>query len=75
MKTHPGADFPTTTRPLSEAERETFRRLIDDLYRTFVLQVAQGRERPVAEIEPVAQGRVWTGALHVYPRQPSFGTT
>ena len=27
----------------------------------FVSRVAQGRKRPAAQIEPLAQGRVWTG--------------
>ncbi|CAN5207271.1 signal peptide peptidase SppA [soil metagenome] len=60
-KTNPAADFPTTTRPLTETEREIFRRLIEDVYRSFIGRVAEGREMPVARIDAIAQGRVWTG--------------
>lgn len=62
VKTNPAADFPTSTRPLTPEERGTFRLLVEDLYRSFVQRVAEGRGRPVPEIERVAQGRVWSGA-------------
>jgi protease-4 len=61
VRTNPGAEFPTTTRSLTEAERQTFRTLIEDVYRSFVQRVANGRELPVPEVDAVAQGRVWTG--------------
>lgn len=60
-RTNPAADFPTTTRALTEAERATFRRLIEDVYRSFVARVAAGRGMTVARVDAVAQGRVWTG--------------
>jgi len=62
VETNPGADFPTSTRPLTEDERRLFRTLVEDFYRSFVERVAIGRERTVPEIEQVAQGRVWSGA-------------
>jgi len=34
---------------------------IDTIYNDFVEKVAEGRNRPVAEIEVLARGRVWTG--------------
>ncbi|MEP7020985.1 MAG: S49 family peptidase, partial [Pseudonocardiales bacterium] len=34
---------------------------IDAIYDDFVAKVADGRRRPVAEIETIARGRVWTG--------------
>ncbi len=61
VKTNPAADFPTSTRPLTEAERATFRALIQDTYRSFVKRVAEGRERSVEQIDSVAQGRIWSG--------------
>jgi protease-4 len=61
VKTNPAADFPTSTRPLTEAERATFRALIQDAYRSFVERVAEGRERSVEQIDSVAQGRIWSG--------------
>jgi protease IV len=45
----------------SEDERARFAVTIDAIYDDFVGKVAAGRKRPVAEIEAVARGRVWTG--------------
>jgi protease-4 len=52
----------SSRRPFSADERERFAAIIDTIYADFVAKVARGRARPVAEIEPVARGRVWTGA-------------
>jgi protease-4 len=48
-------------RGFSEDERAQFAATIDAVYNDFVGKVAAGRKRPVAEIEAVARGRVWTG--------------
>jgi protease-4 len=48
--------------PLDESGRQALSREIDSIYDAFVKVVAFGRNRPVAEIEGLAQGRVWTGA-------------
>ncbi|MGH3113011.1 MAG: signal peptide peptidase SppA, partial [Gaiellaceae bacterium] len=61
VATNEGAAFPTTTRALTEAERVTFRALIEDLYRGFVERVAAGRGMTVERVDAVAQGRVWSG--------------
>ena len=45
----------------SEDERARFATMIDAVYEDFVGKVAAGRKRPVAEIEALARGRVWTG--------------
>jgi len=65
VKTNPAADFPTMTRPLTETERETFRDVIADIYRSFVERVAEGRGMTEQEVDRVGQGRVWTGAQAV----------
>jgi protease IV len=51
----------SSRRGFSEDERTRFAATIDAIYDDFVAKVAAGRERPVAEIEAVARGRVWTG--------------
>jgi protease-4 len=61
VKTNPAADFPTMIRPLTETERQTFRSVIADIYRSFVERVAAGRDMSAADVDRVAQGRVWTG--------------
>ena len=48
-------------RGFSEDERARFAVTIDAIYNDFVGKVAEGRNRPVAEIEALARGRVWTG--------------
>jgi protease-4 len=49
-------------RGFSDDERERLAATIDAIYDDFVAKVAQGRERPIDEIESVARGRVWTGS-------------
>jgi protease-4 len=48
-------------RPWTDEERAKIRALNEAFYRTFVDKAAQGRKKTPAEIEAVAQGRVWTG--------------
>jgi protease IV len=48
-------------RGFSEDERARFAATIDTIYDDFVGKVAAARNRPVADIEAVARGRVWTG--------------
>ncbi|MEO8519701.1 MAG: signal peptide peptidase SppA [Dermatophilaceae bacterium] len=49
-------------RGFTDVERERLAATIDAIYEDFVAKVAKGRGRPVAEIEPIARGRVWTGS-------------
>ncbi len=51
----------SSRKPFSEEERERLAAAVDAIYDDFVGKVAAGRGRPVAEIEPLARGRVWTG--------------
>jgi protease-4 len=46
---------------LSDPERQKLREGIDAAYKDFVDKVAAGRHKTPAQIEPVAQGRVWLG--------------
>jgi protease-4 len=48
-------------RNLDEDERAEIERAIKLHYKDFVESVAEGRGRSVEEIEPIAQGRVWSG--------------
>jgi protease-4 len=47
--------------PFTDAERRWMGEFIGRSYGLFLERVAAGRGRPVAEIEPLAGGRVWTG--------------
>jgi len=56
------ADIDSDYTPLSPAEDQILRQGIDESYVDFVSKVAAARHRPYAQIEPVAQGRVWLGS-------------
>ncbi|HLA77094.1 MAG TPA: signal peptide peptidase SppA [Vicinamibacteria bacterium] len=49
-------------RPWTQEERDRIRSLMESFYQDFVAKAAEGRKKPVAEIDQMAQGRVWTGA-------------
>ncbi len=57
------ADIDAENRPLNEEERAKLRREIDVFYRGFVERVAAGRKKPYDQVEPLAQGHVWVGAV------------
>lgn len=48
--------------PLDDDERAALRRQLDAMYRTFLRVVADGRKMTVDAVEPLARGRVYTGA-------------
>ncbi len=47
--------------PLSDDERETLWRGVVDTYEMFKRAVADGRSLPYDELDPICEGRVWTG--------------
>jgi protease-4 len=55
------ADMLRPTRSFDEAEHSIFRAELERAYRRFLSLVADGRKRPLDEIEPLAGGRVWSG--------------
>ncbi len=61
VKTHKYADMMTVTRPLNPEEKGIIQGFIDHFYATFTERVAQGRNMPVANVDSIGQGRVWTG--------------
>ena len=62
LRTGPHADLFSPHRPLTDAERALMNRALDAFYDSFVALVADGRGRPVEDIEPLARGRVWLAA-------------
>ena len=56
------ADIDSDYTPLTPEERDKLRAGIDESYHDFVTKVATARHRQYAEIDPVAQGRVWLGS-------------
>lgn len=56
------ADIDSEYVPLNDDERRKLTSEVDNFYKGFVTRVAQSRKRSFDQIEPLAQGRVWTGA-------------
>jgi len=56
------ADIDTDYKPLNDQQRAKLQTELEGFYSGFVQRVADGRKRKYDQIEPLAQGRVWTGA-------------
>lgn len=61
VKTHRYSDFPNTNRPFAEREKEVLQNSVDRIYDVFISHVAEGRNMSKADVDSIAQGRVWTG--------------
>jgi protease-4 len=61
IKTNKYADFPNMSRAWSSDERNIYQKQVDKIYTTFLQRVSDGRGIPVAKVDSLAQGRVWTG--------------
>lgn len=61
VKTGPYADFPSTTRTLSAEEGQRMQNSVDNIYGIFKSRVSEGRKISAADVDSIAQGRVWTG--------------
>ena len=61
MKSGRFKDLGNPTREMTEEERQLLQDLIDNIHSQFIRDVALGRGRTVEEIEPLADGRVFTG--------------
>jgi protease-4 len=56
------ATMMASLKPWTDEERALMQRHMEAVYTTFVSRVAAGRKKSVEQIQPIAQGRVWTGA-------------
>ena len=54
-------DIGSPARPMTAEERQILQTLIDDAYGQFVQAVADGRKMTVAEVKPLADGRIYSG--------------
>jgi protease-4 len=63
IRTEPSSDLALGARAMSAPERRRLEASIAHYYDLFLRRVAGGRRRPVRAIEPVAQGRVWSGRV------------
>ncbi|HSD89520.1 MAG TPA: signal peptide peptidase SppA, partial [Kofleriaceae bacterium] len=56
------ATLMSSFKPWTEDEKAIMRAHMEAVYTTFVARVAAGRKKTPEQIQPIAQGRVWTGA-------------
>lgn len=56
------ADIDSETVPLSDAAKQKLHESLEFTYHAFVTKVATARKKTYAQIDPLAQGRVWMGA-------------
>ena len=61
----PYADAFNSREAFTPVQRAAFSDWMDRIYAGFVARVAQGRKLPVARVQEIAKGRVWTGAQAV----------
>ena len=61
VKTSPHAIIAHPLLDMNTSEEAALQRFTDNMYATFLDRVAQGRDKTIAEVDSVGQGRVWTG--------------
>jgi protease IV len=54
-------DIGSPFRPMQEEDRQVLQLVMDDVHRQFIDAVAEGRSLDLAEVEQLADGRVFTG--------------
>lgn len=62
VQTSPFADMFSGMRPFSENEVRLFEDITDNIYDTFVSNIAESRELTKEQVIDLAGGRIWTGA-------------
>ncbi len=60
VATNRNAYFNPVTNGLTPEQREYIKVQIDTIYQTFLRRVAEGRRMTVAQVDSIAQGRVWS---------------
>jgi protease-4 len=62
VKTHENASGYSLFEPIDENFKKFTLESVENIYTTFLNRVATGRKMTVAQVDSIAQGRVWTGA-------------
>lgn len=61
VKTNRYSDFFSFARNMEDAEKTYLNRSVNDIYQLFLKRVSDGRKMSVANVDSIAQGRVWAG--------------
>jgi len=62
VKTNENAAEYSPFVPMDEKFKTVTQEGVENVYKTFVSHVAQGRKMTVAQVDSIGQGRVWTGS-------------
>lgn len=62
VKTHENSAEYSPFLPLDEKFKAVTLESVEQIYKTFVAHVAEGRKMTFAQVDSIAQGRVWTGS-------------
>lgn len=62
VKTHENSARYSPFVPLDDKFKEVTLEGVEHIYKTFVTHVAEGRKMTFAQVDSIAQGRVWTGS-------------
>ncbi|MGN0202769.1 MAG: signal peptide peptidase SppA [Candidatus Cryptobacteroides sp.] len=62
VNSHRHSDMLSLTRPFDKEETAWLQASVDNIYETFINEVAQGRDKTAESVDSIAQGRVWTGS-------------
>ncbi|MCD8291067.1 MAG: signal peptide peptidase SppA [Prevotella sp.] len=61
VKTNKNSSFGTLSRPFNDEELAYLNKYIERGYNLFLSRVAEGRKMSTADVDKIAQGRVWLG--------------
>lgn len=61
VQTNNNAGIGSIYRPLTNYERQTIKKGVEDIYDSFLNHVAEGRNSSKDQIDSIGQGRVWSG--------------
>ncbi len=61
VNTNTHADWPSVTRDMTPFENDRLQKSTENIYATFTRKAAEGRKMPLAKLQSLASGRVWSG--------------
>lgn len=61
IKSNDHADMMSVTKPLDKVETAYMQQSVEKIYDSFISIVSNGRDMTTAEVDAIAQGRVWSG--------------
>ncbi|MEA3317628.1 MAG: signal peptide peptidase SppA [Bacteroidota bacterium] len=61
VKTNKHSDIGSLFRKLTAEERASIQSGVEDIYKTFITHVAEGRNMTTEAVDKIGQGRVWSG--------------